>query len=152
MPKISIQSKGIKQAIEINDEISKSLDELNLQQLRELAESIIVEAGLNLQSNGNVMTGELLKSIKILSEGTNYVVVGTDSEHAIFIEFGRGPVFSVNGKVLHWKDPFSGEDVFAKSSDATEPTPFLQPAVTRKTKKFKDVYVEQAKRSINNIS
>lgn len=151
MVKVIIESRGIEQALKFNRELSKSLPEIHMDFLREMAVEIIVDAATTLQKQGHVVTEELLRSIQILDETDDSVTVGTDADHAVFIEFGRGPVFAPVGKVLHWIDPDTGEDVFAKSAKATEPSPFMQPAITKKTKRFQGVYVEKATKKLESF-
>lgn len=108
--------------------------------LERLANSIIDEARNNVQNNRTINTGTLLTSIRILENNKGRdILVGTDLPYAIYIEYGRGPVHA-NGKVLHWKDKQTGEDVFVMSAKQTEPMPFLEPAAIVELKKFPRVW------------
>ena len=80
----------------------------------------------------------------ILEEGDDYIVVGTLEDYAGYIEYGRGPVRPLKeGGWLHWIDKSSGKDVFAKFANATEPSPFMEPAVTSMTLNFPEIYAEK---------
>lgn len=107
-----------------------------------LGEDIVAEAKSNLQNNTNINSGTLLSSIRILNEDVKSIEVGTDLFYANYIEYGRGPVRPITAKFLHWVDKETGKDVFAKFANATEPSPFLEPAVISKTKGFVDIYAE----------
>ena len=110
--------------------------------LRSIAEEIIFEARNNVQQNRSIDSGTLLASLRILAEDDRSITVGTDVNHAYYIEFGRGPVRPVNKKYLHWIDKDTSEDVFATYAGPTEPQPFLQPAVEKVARRFGDLITE----------
>ena len=112
--------------------------------LIKLCESVVDEARNNLQNNTNIDSGTLLASIRILFDNGDSIIVGTDEPYAGYIEFGRGPVFPKDPDgVLHWIDKDTGKDVFAKSAKATEPSPFMQPAVEMEIKNFPEIFAEE---------
>ena len=139
---VHIKTRGHNASIKYLSSLIESLDEDLSDALEKLGEDIKSEARSNLQNNAHVYTGELNASIDILERGDHYIVVGTRLPYAGYIEYGRGPVRPVNAKVLHYftKD---GKEIFSKFSKATEPSPFLEPAVIIKTAKFQDVAAEQ---------
>lgn len=114
----------------------KKVDENIQGSLHDTAVNIVDEARSNLQNNTSINTGSLLASIDIIEETDKSVVVGSELEYAGWIEYGRGPVDPINAKMLHWIDKTTGKDVFARHANATEPRPFLEPAVISKTKDF----------------
>ena len=118
--------------------------------LHQLGLDIVDEARSNLQNNTHVYTGDLNASIRILGEAKESITVGTDIPYAGYIEYGRGPVRPINAKFLHFftKD---GKEVFTKFSKATEPSPFLEPAVILKTQKFSDVYAENTSQTVRSL-
>lgn len=139
---VELKTKGFKASERyISDLVADLEGDLN-QALLILADDIIQEARSNLQNNAHVYTGELNASIGILESGPNFVVVGSRLPYAGYIEYGRGPVRPVNAKFLHYftKD---GKEIFSKYSKATEPSPFLEPAVISKTSQFQDIVAEQ---------
>ena len=141
---VHIQTRGHKASQKYLSELITSMDDDLSDAITKLGESIVAEARSNLQNNTNINSGMLLSSIRILEEGPNFVIVGTDSDYASYIEYGRGPVRPLKEDGwLHWIDKQSGKDVFAKFAKATEPMPFLEPAVISETSKFQDVVVEQ---------
>lgn len=119
--------------------------------LERLADSVVDEARNNLQNHGNISTGDLLSSIRILEnvDGMN-ILVGSDLPYAGYIEYGRGPIDAVD-KVLHWKDKSTGKDVFSRHSSAVEPMPFLEPAVIVKSKQFPEVFVEYESSAVQEL-
>lgn len=130
-----------------NDDFMRSLqdyiDEGIESLLHRLGMDIVEEAKHNIGQNQTIDRGQLISSIRILDEiPGKEIIVGTDTPYAEYIEFGRGPVTPKNPDgYLHFftKD---GKEVFTKFSKATEPQPFLEPAVIRHSNRFQDVYVE----------
>ena len=83
----------------------------------------------------------------ILDEGDDYIIVGTREDYAGYIEYGRGPVRPLKEDGwLHWIDKSSGKDIFAKFANATEPMPFMEPAVVGITSDFPQVYIEETEK------
>lgn len=120
----------------------KNLSDIDVMEiLHQTAEAIIQEAKSNLQNNTNIDSGTLLASISILEEGDGSIKVGSMEPYAGYIEYGRGPIHpkDPNGW-LHWIDKDTGKDVFAKFAKATEPSPFMEPAVIIHTNMFPDLY------------
>lgn len=81
-------------------------------------------------------------------------VFGEVADYATFVEYGTGqrgisdavsypglenfpdnyrpsgrPIVPITAQLLHWKDPQTGEDVFARKTLGSPPYPFLRPAV-----------------------
>ena len=138
---INIETKGFDENRVLLNELS-NIDLMEL--LYEVANKIIDEARSNLQNNTNIDSGTLLSSISILEEGDNYITVGSREPYAGYIEYGRGPVKPLKeGGWLHWIDKSSGKDVFAKFANATEPSPFMEPAVIIHTDMFPELYRQQ---------
>ena len=139
---IGVTTKGLVTSQKYLSSLINSLDDTLNTSLHELGETIVSEARNNLQNDTHVYTGELNASVKILEEGDKYIVVGTRLPYAGYIEYGRGPVKPVNAQFLHYftKD---GKEIFSKFSKATEPSPFLEPAVILHISKFKDIVAER---------
>ena len=149
---IEIKSNGFENNEELLKHIRENIDSHNQEMLKLLGDSIVVEARSNLQNNTNINTGDLLTSIRILDEGDDYIIVGTDSDYASYIEYGRGPVRPLKeGGWLHWIDKSSGKDVFAKFANAIEPMPFMEPAVVSMTKDFTQLYIGATEDMIDKI-
>lgn len=147
---ISIESKGFENNEEILKFIRDNIDSHNQEMLIKLGETIISEARSNLQNNTNINSGTLLSSIMILEENDNEIILGTREDYASYIEYGRGPIRPLKeGGWLHWIDK-SGKDVFAKFANATEPMPFLEPAVIQHTRDFPEVYATETESMINS--
>lgn len=141
---IEITSTGFENNEQVLKYIKDNLDAHHKEMLHLLGETIVSEARSNLQNNTNISTGTLHASIMILDEGDDYIVVGTLEDYAGYIEYGRGPVRPLKeGGWLHWIDKSSGKDVFAKFANATEPSPFMEPAVTSMTLNFPEIYAEK---------
>ena len=141
---IEITSKGFDKNYLFLNYIKSNLETINMDMLHQLGEAIVAEARSNLQNNTNIDSGTLLSSIMIFEETGDSITLGTNSEYASYIEYGRGPVRPLKeGGWLHWIDKTSGKDVFAKFANATEPSPFLEPAVISVTANFPQVYATQ---------
>ena len=147
---IEITSTGFENNEQVLKYIKDNLNTHHKEMLHLLGETIVSEARSNLQNNTNISTGTLHASIMILEEGDDYIVVGTLEDYAGYIEYGRGPVRPLKeGGWLHWIDKSSGKDVFAKFANATEPSPFLEPAVTSMTLNFPEIYAEKTNKMIS---
>ena len=135
---IMVETKGFEENRILLNELS-NIDLMEL--LHTVADKIIDEARSNLQNNTNINSGTLLSSISILEEGDDSITVGSSEPYAGYIEYGRGPIKPLKeGGWLHWIDKSSGKDVFAKFANATEPSPFLEPAVIIHTDLFPEIY------------
>ena len=133
-----VETSGFKE----NRFFLESLSNMELtDMLYEVANKIIDEARSNLQTNTNINSGTLLASINILASDDTSITVGSLEPYAGYIEYGRGPVRPLKPDGwLHWIDKDTGKDVFAKFAKATEPMPFLEPAVIIHTDMFPDLY------------
>lgn len=139
---ISIESHGFEESRMFLAGLS-NIDLMDI--LYEVANKIIDEAKSNLQNNTNIDSGTLLSSIGILEEGDKSITVGSNEPYAGYIEYGRGPIRPLDPDGwLHWIDKDTGKDVFAKFAKATEPSPFMEPAVIIHTKMFGDLVLEQS--------
>lgn len=141
---VEITEYGFKDANDILKEIKDNLNDNIQKSLHLLGEMIVSEARSNLQNNTNIDSGSLLSSIIILDEQKNMIIVGTNTEYAWYIEYGRGPIRPKDPDGwLHWIDKQTGKDVFAKFAKATEPSPFMEPAVINVTGRIDDIFFEQ---------
>ena len=137
----SVETKGHLSAIQLLEQAGNKMKDFNVMSLHNIAEAIVSEARSNLQNNTSVYSGDLNASINIIEETNEYVTVGTPLFYAIYVEYGRGPVNPVTAKVLHFftKD---GKEVFTTHSAASEPRPFLEPAVISQQNKLPRLYAE----------
>ena len=141
---VSIEGLGLDNAKSILEYITKNISTESQKALKTLGDNIVAEARSNLQNNTNINSGHLLSSIKILKETEDSIWIGTEEDYAWYIEYGRGPVRPLKQDGwLHWIDKQTGKDVFAKFAKATEPMPFLEPAVIKHTQDFPRIYTEQ---------
>lgn len=142
---INMVAKDMQKTERLLNGVRKTLDQTIEEILDNIDNEIIFEAKNNIQQNQNINTGSLLASIQVLEKDTrkHEHTIGSDQPYAYYIEYGRGPVFASEGKTLHWIDKTTGKDVFAKSAKATEPQPFLEPAIILVTKKIKDISAEK---------
>lgn len=148
----TITGKGFQHNKDVINYIKDNIDSHTQEMLISLGETIVAEARSNLQNNTNIDSGTLLSSIMILEENDNQIIVGTREEYASYIEYGRGPIRPLKeGGWLHWIDKTTGKDVFAKFANATEPSPFLEPAVVSVTANFPQVYATETDKMLNKI-
>ena len=150
--KLSLSIKDMEKTRRVLNGTIADLDDDTNHLLHQLGLDIVAEAKSNLHNNTNISMGTLLSSIRILNETKNNIEVGTDIDYAGYIEYGRGPVRPINAKFLHWIDKASGKDVFAKFAKATEPSPFLEPAVISKTHKFVDIFAQNMTQKARSLS
>lgn len=146
----SVSIKGLEKNRRVLGGIVNELDKNQNLSLHQLGQDIVVEAQQNLVGNANINSWELFDSIKILEEGDKYIIVGTNKDYAGYIEYSRGPVRPIQAKILHWIDKDTGKDVFAMFSKATEPMPFMEPAVISKTQNFVDIFAERILGSVSS--
>ena len=143
---VHVNTSGFDKARMILDSIEKGIDKKHADIIHTIGETIVFEARSNLQNNTNINSGHLLSTIRILAEDESSIWVGTDADYAWYIEYGRGPVRPLKEDGwLHWIDKQTGKDVFAKFAKATDPMPFLEPAVVRVSLDFPNLYAEQVK-------
>lgn len=140
---MDIEWKDLEKVYEMLDGVSMTAEEIKNTILTDIAEQIVYEARNILQSEGHIVTGQLLASIRILEQGENYVIVGSDKQHALWLEIGRGPVRPIKGKYLHWIDPDTGKDVFATYAGPTEPTHFFERAYLKVVGKINNLVVDK---------
>lgn len=147
----TFEMKGFEENDDLLSYMISNLDKFNQDMLIALGETIVAEARSNLQNNTNIDSGTLLSSITILEEDDNEIIIGTREPYAGHIEYGRGPVRPLKeGGWLHWIDKDTGKDVFAKFANATEPMPFMEPAVIQHTTQFPNLYVNRIERFIHD--
>jgi hypothetical protein len=125
-------------------------EEIGIRQdiLKRIALEAVYEAKNTLQQNQNINTGDLISDVGIKEEQKNSITIGTTKPQGFWIENGRPEVVASEGKVLHWIDKTTGEDVFAKRSGPTQPQPFMEPAALGATKKLPLFYSEKIEQSI----
>lgn len=142
---IRMTAKDAEKTSRLLSGVKKTLDQTIEEIMDSIDDQIIFEAKNNIQQNQNINSGTLLTSIQVLEKDTakHSHTIGSDLDYAHYVEYGRGPIVASEGKTLHWIDKTTGKDVFAKRAKATEPQPFLGPAVTIVTKKIKDLSVEK---------
>lgn len=111
--------------------------------IQALGEDVKRNAQDNLMLNNSYITGNLYDSIQAeyndTGDGIFMAEVWPHEEYftesgeyyAYEVEFGRREVRPVNKTVLHWVDPQTGMDVFAKKSKAAPPKPYMAPAVAQ---------------------
>lgn len=143
-----VEVRGLMESQRMLNNLINTMDDTHHRILIEAGNMIVDEARSNLQNNTNIDSGDLLSSIKILFEDENSIYVGSDMPYAGHIEFGRGPVFPINAKFLHWIDKDTGKDVFAKSAGPTEPQPFLAPAVEIVSAKVPGIYATEFEKKV----
>ena len=149
---VDISSFGFEKTQDVLSYIKNNFDKDFMTSLHILCETIVAEARSNLQNNTNINTGDLLSSIRIIDEGDDYIIIGSDKEYAGYIEYGRGPVRPLKeGGWLHWIDKTTGKDVFAKFANAVEPSPFMEPAVVKHMIDFPDIYVTNTEKNISQV-
>jgi hypothetical protein len=104
-------------------------------------------------------TGKYKRSWKILKQTNHSVTVGLPNDPQLRIIFNIKEFTGITvpfilpkkAKVLHWKDPFTGEDVFAKyvtvdSPLQKKPQPHFRPAIKELNRMTKGIMYEIARR------
>jgi len=122
-----------------DDEIARVLAE-NPAKMEAAMKTILMytvkQAQFHLDKNSSVITSALKNHMASSLETSVDSVTGrvgsnaaTESgvQYAKFVEFGRGPVFPVNGKAL--KMEIGGKTIYRKSAKAAKAKPFLKPAL-----------------------
>lgn len=127
---VTIDSDNIDRTFKALDKILEiNSDKIRQDDLQAIGESVVAEVKSNLQTEQHIITGNLLSSIDIYELSSESVVVGSTEEYALYLEYGRGEVLPKNAKMLHWIDPNTGKDVYAKRSGPVEPTAFFERGV-----------------------
>lgn len=75
-----------------------------------------------LSAHRSIVTGNLHSSITPLVSGNN-AQIGSNVDYASYVELGRGPVYPVRAKALHFFTK-TGQEVFAKHVRAADPRPY----------------------------
>ena len=92
--------------------------------------------------NGNIASMKLIRSItfKEADVGENAYLIGPNVAHfyPLCIEYGRGPVYPINAKYLHYFT-LSGVEIFSKYSSPTEPSPFVEPSFEEIVSEAEDI-------------
>ena len=143
---ITIESEGFTNARKVHDALIRGLLPANFEALMETALLMIDHAVELLFLHDNIVSGNLISSVRILSADPQRleIVIGTDVPYSVYIEYGRGPIPKVPGRVLHWIDKKTGLDVFAMSAGPVDPMPFMAPAVIYHRKQFKNIMIEKS--------
>lgn len=83
----------------------------------------VIEQGVEIMKEEvPVRSGALRDSIHSEPMGGEVYFIGTDIEHAKYVENGRGEVRPVTKKALHWYD---GADIFSMYARPTKPNDFV---------------------------
>lgn len=127
----AISADNLDEVLEQTDLAIQLVEATIAEKLQKIVELIIIEAKSNLQNNRALVTGDLMNSLKVFEEGKYTIEFGSDKDYAYWVEYGRGPVFPVNKKVLHWIDPETGKDVFARYSGPTQGIHFMESAILK---------------------
>ena len=86
-----------------------------------------------IRMNQSVKTGMMLNSTEITEDGMGTVHIGNTASsvdgfpYPLSIEYGRGPVYPVDKKVLRWFGD-NGEPIFRKSAGPAKAKPFVEPS------------------------
>ena len=86
-----------------------------------------------IRMNQSVKTGMMLNSTEITEDGMGTVHIGNTASsvdgfpYPLSIEYGRGPVYPVEKKVLRWFGD-NGEPIFRKSAGPAKAKPFVEPS------------------------
>lgn len=127
----SVSVDNLDEVLEQTDLAAELVESTISEKLAKIVELIIIEAKSNLQNNRAIVSGDLMNSLKVFDEGKYTIEFGSDKDYAFWVEYGRGPVFPVNKKVLHWVDPETGKDVFARYSGPTTGIHFMESAMLK---------------------
>lgn len=84
---------------------------------------------LAIARNGNIASGALISNITTRKIDEWEYLIGPNVAHfyPLCIEFGRGDVYPINFKYLHYYT-LSGVEVFSKHSNPSRPYPFVKPS------------------------
>lgn len=140
--KINIQLRNMAAVDQMLHGVFSRVQGLKDKVLLNIANEYVNEVRSEIQNRPSVITGILLNSTRILEVGDGYVVAGSDAPHAVFWEYGRGPIIAGPGKVLHWIDPSSGKDIFVKYVGPAEGAMVFDAAAIRLEKRFADLIVK----------
>lgn len=79
---------------------------------------------------GKYEGGTLRRSIQthIISRDPLHIEVGPNVEYAKYVEFGRGWVYPIRAKALHWMGR-GGKHIFARWARPAKAQPFMRPAI-----------------------
>lgn len=69
-----------------------------------LVEKLVAEGTEIMKAEAPMKTGALRGSIHSERTGATTWFIGTDLEHAYYVENGRGPVYPVRKKALYWPE------------------------------------------------
>ncbi len=95
---------------------------------KEIAEDNKSLQELMIQTNGSIITGGLINSIKLTQNNDMSWTILPEADYAEYVEYGRGEVRPSSAKALHFFD--HGVEVFTKYSGPATPKPFVEPAFT----------------------
>lgn len=110
---------------EFQDKISEAVED----GLNQAAEDNRDLQKMFITMNRSIITGGLIESIEVNEEYEYSFSIAPEVDYADFVENGRGDVYPVSARCLHWVD--YGEDVFRMHSGPADPRPFVEPAFER---------------------
>lgn len=115
--------------VDFAKEIRNEIETASSETVKVLADRLRSLQELRIALNGNIAKGNLINSIKVEPISENEYFVGTDIAHfyPLCIEYGRGDVYPINFKYLHYFT-LSGVEVFSKHSKPSKPYPFVAPS------------------------
>jgi hypothetical protein len=140
---IEFRVEGMVQFNRMIDVTEQTVDEIRTSLIIEIANAYVDAVRNEIQNSGSIISGILYASTRILESGDGYVVAGSDAPHAIFWEYGHGPIVPVNAKVLHWVDPSTGKDVFAMYVGPVAGSGVFESAAVQLEKMVGDLIVER---------
>lgn len=150
----------VKLELEGADVLAKKLKTLSSAVSSSIAKDAVDEGGAVIQFHAQLnardvfsdrQRGQLRNSIRVES---HTIGNGAEAEIGPHVIYGRiqelgGTIRPVHKRVLHWTDPVTGEDIFAKQ--VTLPArPYLRPAVEENISKISDAMSRTIEDGINN--
>lgn len=110
---------------ELQDKISESVED----GLNKAAEDNADLMKMFITINRSIITGGLIESIQVEEESEFSFRIAPEADYAEFVEDGRGDVYPVSARCLHWVS--YGEEIFRMHSGPADPRPFVEPAFER---------------------
>lgn len=115
---ITFEAKNIAQAQRMLLGIHQTVEDLTKKMVHSIGDTIVKDIKDQLETEGHNVTYDLSEKTQVFEYGEDYVVLGSDSDHAWVFEYGRGPVRPVFKKALRWYDKATGKPVFARYAKA----------------------------------
>ena len=135
--------------VDMAKEIKKVYENGVKQGIEEIADKNRSWQELAIAVNGNIASGALINNIKTRKIDDFEYLIGPNIAHfyPLCIEFGRGDVYPINFKYLHYFT-LSGVEVFSKHSKPSRPYPFVEPAFEKTVQEAEEIM----KRCIDNAN